>query len=183
MTKEKGAKWSKDFKDIIMSPDDTIGYPQHTLVPNPLDESIPKDQKVIIDQQYAFTGGLQARVRFLGATKYVNEAKDRMAFTIIAQQFDHIKSTPNKNVFKAQFFVGPIYAEGDDLQQCIDEMVSCIQDYMVEEVQRRIIEQINRARIEGKRFANNPDMPWFVHDPSDKKIFSSVRDSVSRRKH
>lgn len=183
MPKEEGVNWSKDFREIIMTPEETLGYPKETLVPNPLDESIPKEQKVMIDQQYAFTGGLQARVRFLGAAKYVNEEKDRMAFSVIAQQFDHVKSTPNMNVFKTEFFVGPIYAKGDDLQQCIDEMVSCIQDYMIEEVQRRIVEQINRARIEGRRFANNPDMPWFVYDPSDKKIFSSVRDSVSKRKH
>lgn len=183
MPNEEKIDWSRDFGKIIMPDEETAGYPKETLVPNPMDESIPNDQKVIVDQKYAFTGGLVSTVRFKGAATYVNEAKDRMAFTIVVQQYDHTKSTPGKNVFRVNFFLGPIYAKGDDLGQCIDEMVRCIKDHLIEQVQGRIIEQINRGRIEGRKVTNNPSTPWYVEDPSDKKIFSRVKDFVSRRKH
>lgn len=144
-------------------------YPDEpTVIVNPCDEGIPKEQKIKIDNTYDF-GSYVAVARFYGAAKMVEGKNDRVGYQIIVQ------FSPNYDPNSARYTHTDDYVmlEGNDIQLALDDMeqrikkdlIPQVAEMLQQELRIRISAAKNKAAISGTGInSNDIELPWFLHE-------------------
>jgi hypothetical protein len=161
-----GSKASNEVAKHVLAPEYTELYPDltqfATLVVNPLDPSIPDDQKIVVFQRYVFDTDYYSDVWFKGAAVPMLDGpnKGHTAFQIAVVQ----KVSDRDSRGRAFWVINPVYTDNNDIQLAKDAMKEYIMrpvDGMRVQVQAKMKEAINRARIDAK-MGKDVEMPWFI---------------------
>jgi len=176
----QGDKANKEVQKLVLPTEFTELYPDMeahaTLVVNPLDLTIPNEQKIVVYQEYKFGDEYYSNVWFKGAAVPMLDAinKGHIVYQIAVVQ----QTGDNSSRGRAFFVTDPVYLNTTDIQLALDAMKeSIMNDHhgLRVQVQAAMKAAINKARVDA-RLNRDVEMPWFVcHASTGMKVKSFIK--------
>jgi len=158
----------KKISNLILPFQEVKEFPLETLVVNPMDNSIPPDQKIYVFQPYQWGSQGAFYVIFRGGAIYIEE-KEKTAYQIVMTQRDPLQD----NKWMARFSTDTEYLDGNKIGLALDYMQETIfeaaddgSESLIDQTWRIIKEDMHTWAIAVKAGHSSAlRKPWIVEPP------------------